>query len=69
MVNFSLGLDDGTLATHPKMQIHKVKAFVLEPDHTKSKKGKGAPIALDGEHTDDSAIKVEVHPSLLRLFS
>jgi len=62
-----LSIEDGKLPTHPKVTIVKVKAFILEPDSSSSSASQ-APIAVDGERTDNTAIKVEVHQRLIRLF-
>jgi len=58
-----MGIDEGTLTSHPKCKSFKVKSFILEPE-AKTK----APISLDGEKTDNTAIKVEMHPSLARIY-
>jgi len=48
---------------HKKVKVVKVKALVLDPQNTKS------PISLDGEHTDNTKVLIEIHPSLARVFA
>eukprot|EP01126_Amoeba_proteus_P050703 TRINITY_DN6009_c0_g1_i5.p1 TRINITY_DN6009_c0_g1~~TRINITY_DN6009_c0_g1_i5.p1 ORF type:complete len:255 (-),score=66.19 TRINITY_DN6009_c0_g1_i5:194-958(-) len=57
-----LSLDDDTFKDLPFLEYHKVKAFYLEP------RDKNAPIGIDGEHTTNESIYVEVHQALALFF-
>lgn len=65
-----LAIDEGQIHAHPKVKVIKVKAFTLEPSGSSSaSSATSAPISIDGERTDNSPVKVEVHPRLIKLFS
>jgi len=58
------GIEDGKAADLPFVKYVKVKAFKLEPDTTH----RAAPIAIDGEPSDNTAVQVEVHRALTKVF-
>eukprot|EP01127_Copromyxa_protea_P016187 TRINITY_DN4770_c1_g2_i1.p1 TRINITY_DN4770_c1_g2~~TRINITY_DN4770_c1_g2_i1.p1 ORF type:complete len:223 (+),score=37.71 TRINITY_DN4770_c1_g2_i1:887-1555(+) len=61
-----LSIEDGTFASLPFVEYYKTRAFILEPDN--SPNAPRAPIGIDGEHTANTAIKVQVHQALVNLF-
>jgi len=58
------GIDQGTVADLPFVKYVKVKAFKLEPDNSV----RSAPIAIDGEPTNNKAIQVEVHKAVCKVY-
>jgi len=58
------GIDEGTVAELPFVKYIKVKAFKLEPNNSE----RMAPIAIDGEPSNNQAIQVEVHKALSKVY-
>eukprot|EP01126_Amoeba_proteus_P037515 TRINITY_DN3870_c0_g3_i1.p1 TRINITY_DN3870_c0_g3~~TRINITY_DN3870_c0_g3_i1.p1 ORF type:complete len:125 (+),score=30.45 TRINITY_DN3870_c0_g3_i1:452-826(+) len=59
-----LSIEDGSFVNLPFVKYYKVKAFMLEPEEGKT----WAPIGIDGEHTTNQSIYVEVHQALANFF-
>jgi len=58
------GIEDGKAADLPFVKYVKVRAFKLEPDNTH----RSAPIAIDGEKSNNLPLQVEVHKALCKIF-
>jgi len=58
------GIEDGKAADLPFVKYLKVKAFKLEPDISH----RAAPIAIDGEKSNNLPVQVEVHKALCKIF-
>jgi len=58
------GIEDGKAADLPFVKYVKAKAFKLEPDNSH----RLAPIAIDGEPSNNEAVQVEVHKALCKIY-
>jgi len=62
LMSLLTGIEDGKAADLPFVRYVKARAFKLEPDHSQ----RSAPIAIDGEPSNNQAVQVEVHKSLCK---